>query len=140
MQNNEDLFKKIFASFINSKEIKDNWYSDSGIKAYFQRHYSDIKEYTIKKFIKYYVKRINGYTWYSLVCKKCGIRWHFERWLYKEKNNGNSSYVCAECSGIEVVKDDMVDISDEVRMQPYAFIENLTEQEQNLCLSKMLCP
>lgn len=130
MQSNEEFFKKVFAGFINSEEKKDNWSPNSGIEAYFQRHYCDINKEIVKAFIKYYAKRMNGYTWSSLVCKKCGIRWYFERWLYKEKNNGNSGYICAECSGIEVVKDGVVNVSDEVRMQPYAFIENLTEEEQ----------
>ena len=130
MQNNEEFFKKIFAGFINSEENKRAWFIDEGIKAYFKNNYPDIKENIVESFLKYHRKRFEELTWSSLICKKCGIEWAFERQKYKEKNNGNSGYICAECSGIEVVKDGMVNVSDEVRMQPYTFIENLTEQEQ----------
>jgi hypothetical protein len=130
MENNKEFFKKIFASFINSKENKEACFPDEGIKAYFKNNYPDTKEDVVKAFLKYHWKRFDELSWSFLVCKKCGCEWAFERQRYKEKNNGNSGYICAECSGIEVVKDGIVNVSDEVVLQPYSFIENLTDEEQ----------
>lgn len=130
MLKKEKLFKQVFMKFPKSKEFKEYWSRDSGIEAYFKNKMPNVKSETIKEFQRLYQKKLDNIVWSSLKCKKCGMEWTYERQSYKEKECKESEkYICANCSGMETIKNDMLDLSNGIRIHPYKYIENLSQEE-----------
>jgi len=133
----EYSFDDILDGFSQTKYISEFWRSHTG--RYGLHDYinaedglnATISDDDFFKIERYRRREEEKKVWGFLSCIKCGYEWAFEKTIYveKEENQKNNQYICDSCRGEDVTEDGLVNVSDDVRAYPYAFIENNSMHE-----------